>query len=235
MVMSAATLIEKQLCPMCKKGVLLKTKNMLGLGSAYLQCNSCRIEYHGHGQRYAMRNIPRTSQFARYLEQSLSSVEIARIGNGGSSDTELAIHAQKAEAERQRIEAERQRGLQGERTPGTAEYFMAQFKRIVGVAEGETSSTRSFARSTPDEVNTSLAQIRQMQEELQLLKAEVAQDVEVKIQAAKRIPVNKPVAQFPEDSYRGLYGMIYREVNELINAALVQLDATKLQMENPTT
>jgi AAA+ superfamily predicted ATPase len=231
-VTSAGTLIEMQRCPMCKKGVLLKTKKMMGLGSAYLRCNSCRIEYHGYGPRYAMRNIPRSSQLARYLEQSLSAVEIARIGNGGPSDTELAIQAQPAEAERQKIAAERQQILERERTPGTTEYFMAKYKRIVGVAEGETTSTRSLAASAPDEIKTSVAQIRHMQTQLQQLKEEAAHHVEAQIHEATQLTLTTANAKRVEDGMRTLYGMFHRELNESINAALARLDATKRQEES---
>jgi hypothetical protein len=230
MAMSAATLIEGQRCLICRQGTLRKAKAFMGLGSAYLRCDSCHIEYHQIGTRYSMRNIPKQNRSVRFENVPLSAEEIARIGNGGLSDSELAMQARQAEVASKKAESERQERLERGRTPGTAQYYLAQFRRIIGSVEGEDSTSISFKQGSRDEVKTSLAQIRQFQKELRQLKKEIAQTVRIKKQEVTQIAFTKVRAQ----TMRNLTSLPYGEVTKLIDSTLVQLDGLKLKLEIPS-
>jgi Cdc6-like AAA superfamily ATPase len=237
LAMSAAPLIEGQRCLLCKQGTLRKAKSMLGLGSQFLKCDVCRIEYHPAGARYAMRNMQKTNQYLRYQDEPLTAEEIARIASGGVSDAQLAEIAKQAEADRkyaesvrQQQENERQQRLARESTPGTVECYLVAFRRIIGQVEGQESASLSFKTGSSSEIKTSLAQIRQMQKELRQLKKEIAQTIKIKKLEVTQRGYTVARAQ----ALKNLASLNYDPLTKMIDSALVQLDGLKLKIENPS-
>ncbi len=161
---------EQTTCYVCQKGTLQRSKWFFMATDSVLKCDNCKVEYHRHRNHWILRQVPLDSiRWHRYEGEALSDSELVRIVQGGLSDAEIAAQEEAKQHEEAR-QAEEKRIRE---TPGTIQYYGAQFRRIVGTAETENTIKFSVTWVTKAEARQKSKNFIQMQKELRQLKREI--------------------------------------------------------------
>jgi len=185
---------EQATCYVCQKGTLQRGKRLFLTTDSILKCDNCKTEYHREESKWILRQVPLGLDFMRwshYEGQILNDEELARIAQGGKSNAEIAARGEwqrqeeARQAERKRQEearqAERKRQEEAQQaeerrlceTPGTTQYYLAQFKRIVGMPEAEGTVKFAFAWTSKTEARRHIKRFVQTQKELRQLRREI--------------------------------------------------------------
>lgn len=218
------------MCALCKLGIIQQGKRLFRSTNEFLVCPECHVEYHRSGGGYALEKIPQGfGRWKLFEGQILSRDEIIRIAGGGQSDSEIAAEKARKEEEQKKKAEELEAFRQKAQTYGNPEYFYSQYAKILGMSLEDTSSPLSFSASSKEEAKREVARVKQIQNQLKVLKKEIAQEV-------KRRQLDLPLAGRNRNvvaSLKQTVALPYDVTIRNIDSTLVQLDGIKLQLENP--
>jgi SpoVK/Ycf46/Vps4 family AAA+-type ATPase len=184
-------------CPLCQQGTIQQESKVFHVANDLLFCTNCSTEFLPAGENYILRNIPPYYKRWVGLEGQIVSVdEMQRIQEGRLSASEIV--AAKAQSKKE----------------GTPEYYAARMKEIFGLsADEDNERSLTFMVSSKAEIDQHLAHVKQVQNELELLKKEINQKIkQQKLQVDAAAP--------------------YESVNRLIEGNITELERAKLALEN---
>jgi hypothetical protein len=157
-------------CPLCQQATIQQGKHFLPWTNDFLICPTCSTEFHRAGEKYILKNIPRNyDRWLPFEAQVLTNEEIQRIAGGGKSDAEIAAD-----------KAAKEESLRRSQIEGTPEYYYARCRQILGLPFDDSNNEMSFTAHSKDELKEQVARIKQMQNELKLVKKELNQQIKQK-------------------------------------------------------